>query len=741
MKFALKTIISALFFLLILPVILHAIRPHLDILISILNFAIPFVILGILILTAYKSITHFLNKKKSLNHRPKVRHVAAKKRPETTQKKNNCYKGEIAVVRHFLELYALQLNEPDAPSEIIPLETDGLMKVYELRVKQKSKWSFRRMSIGSLGEEAASRSKCYYVIFDDHLVVKIPPQPIQNFIEYIENIKKETFIIHKLELTNCVVPNISVILKRIHSFPNHMNLAPDKLEEEYIQWVSRHPNYQAYLTINTSFVYFMDLSKNHFLSHAIDDIHNFQKRKIQEIMEHPDIIWNPSDFEGRYGKNTAQIYTAIQEIYTVFKEQSMAVLDACKDRNFNEYHYKDLFLAYLAEKKNVTDDLGISKQYEQHLDKIFKRLAEQNRISIQLYQTVIDTEIKRKSFAQRKIQMESIISNLLKLLAWLSRKKVSIRDLKPDNILLAGEHETYPEFLSSFEKFSLGLIDIETAVVFEPTQGNKILQPLLGGTPFYATPSHLFHNALIEHVFQDLAEVFQLQDWYAVIAISFKIITGEHLFEKTGTLFPSIKQMLNKTELTEDQQTDIGIKANHMFWQNGIDEFKTKRKKYETILKKVNITFPFHAKKLFLDKIEYHQQQVNKEIKALLDAQTIYHSDEDRHRLQQTSLKQIHGLKIKWENGKGIPNAQAKIAGRVVKLLQELEELKYRFEKMEILKETFQNATPVMSAYDTIFCMYSITLAFMFKNGWALTFQNIDITTSVAADDSWEATI
>ena len=42
-------------------------------------------------------------------------------------------------------------------------------------------WAKRRMTIGPLGEESGSKSKCYYVIYDIHMVVKIPVRPIARF--------------------------------------------------------------------------------------------------------------------------------------------------------------------------------------------------------------------------------------------------------------------------------------------------------------------------------------------------------------------------------------------------------------------------------------------------------------------------------------------------------------------------------------------------------------------------------
>ena len=65
------------------------------------------------------------------------------------------------------------------------------------------------------------------------------------------------------------------------------------------------------------------------------------------------------------------------------------------------------------------------------------------------------------------VKMAAITTNLLDVLAWFRKKRVSMRDLKPDNLFVAGDPARYPLFLRSVEEFSLGIIDVETAVDFE----------------------------------------------------------------------------------------------------------------------------------------------------------------------------------------------------------------------------------------------------------------------------------
>ncbi len=76
------------------------------------------------------------------------------------------------IISYFLNLFRLQIGaDPSTPMETKALMDNamGSNTVYELRIKHRGEWMRRRMSIGPLGDEAGSKSKCYYVIYDVHL--------------------------------------------------------------------------------------------------------------------------------------------------------------------------------------------------------------------------------------------------------------------------------------------------------------------------------------------------------------------------------------------------------------------------------------------------------------------------------------------------------------------------------------------------------------------------------------------
>ncbi len=91
----------------------------------------------------------------------------------------------IQIIEYFLNLYKIHIGEQKVTKANFRLLEDqniGKLKTYELRVQHGDKWSARRMSIGPIGEDSGSKSKCFYVIYDNHLVLKIPPVPIKECI-------------------------------------------------------------------------------------------------------------------------------------------------------------------------------------------------------------------------------------------------------------------------------------------------------------------------------------------------------------------------------------------------------------------------------------------------------------------------------------------------------------------------------------------------------------------------------
>lgn len=164
------------------------------------------------------------------------------------------------VAEHFLKVFKAQIgadaNAEAVLTEVRPRSQDG-NHIYELRVKMGDEWNSRRMTLGPIGEDSGSRSRCYYVIYDEHLVVKVPPAPIKNFKTYQQRLLKEAVIAERIAPRECLVPQISVILKKVRPLHGGSALTMEEQEQRYVDWVKENPEYQRFLQIDGAFAYFI----------------------------------------------------------------------------------------------------------------------------------------------------------------------------------------------------------------------------------------------------------------------------------------------------------------------------------------------------------------------------------------------------------------------------------------------------------------------------------------------------
>lgn len=543
----------------------------------------------------------------------------------------------LRIAKFFLELFRLQTGAaPDAPAELFPVEamTIGSNQIYQLRILHNGEWSKRRMSIGPLGEASGSKSKCFYVIYDVHIVIKIPPKPLNDFQAYIDSIKNDGHIVDKLAPKQCIVPKISVILQRIYTFPGGDNITPEKLEEKYIRLLEKRPALQEYLKIGGSFVFFMDLSKYFFLGHILDNLHDLGQKVNEEILRNPGIIWDLQEFSGRYGLSAGKICDKMQEIYTDFETEIRNRLMAQDPPvPVPTYQIKNWYLLYLTGNTIKTDEKLLSPMLADHINKLADERFQRNVKEIALYKKVVHKYVRNISFARSRSQLENISINLLTLLSWLGEKKIAMRDLKPDNLLVAGEPTEYPQFLTSVEKFSIGLIDVETAVDYDDSNGRSIPQPQLGGTPNYATPTHLFDNRTLSLVYKDLPRILHLQDWQATIGMIYKTAMGKTLFHNTGKLLPNIVKTIHQSMANRKKPETIVQEISRMFWRRAAEDFTTQLHKKASDLRSLKLKLPETVKTMFQREVLQTNQEI---INAIQQNGSLQQEQAEQRKVLQT---------------------------------------------------------------------------------------------------------
>ena len=684
-----------------------------------------FWVIGILAATVFCIILLLVLHRILKNHRPLPDPAQPAKVQKPVAPPPNKADDEITpsdIIGYFLNLFRLQIGaNPDAPMETKALmdNASGSNTVYELRIKHRGEWMQRRMSIGPLGDEAGSKSKCFYVIYDVHLVVKIPVKPISEFEFYNKCIKKEGQIVDKLAPKECIVPRVSTIVSMIHKLPESANLSVDQLEEKYVDWLRSKTQYQKYLKIKNTFVFFMDFSKYYFLSHIVDNLHDVKDAMAQEIIGNAGTIFDNQKFRGRYGKAKESIGIELRHVYDQCQAAIQQFLtDSGVPSDVSMFRIQTWFLTHLAGKAIGIKEAGLSENLVKELNLLIELALSKHIEAVTAYRNTITEYVHRIRFEQNKPQMAGIITNLLDLLAWLRSRRIAMRDLKPDNLLVAGDPAKYPLFLMNPDEYELGIIDVETAVDFEKSKDGKIKQPLLGGTPFYATPSHFFGNAVLSEAFPNLRKILHLQDWYATLVMIFKAVTGELMFEYTARLFAEIRNKIKSGRTQGMLETEIVADVSRAFWRSALVEFQSRMNQKEQLLKAIFLTIPDSSKQMFKKVLSQDILATTEKIKRCISNQTVFESPQSRQRLLDSSPARINQLRIEFENKVKSMRHKSNNHASTIVLLKYLRTLKLHAEQQKQLLIRLEQEVSRISAYTLIGFMFNNLYKSMFREEW-----------------------
>jgi hypothetical protein len=625
------------------------------------------------------------------------------------------------IVRFFLNLYRHQVGEsPDAPAEFAQLPSGPSPNlVYELRVKHESEWVKRRMTIGPLGDESSSKSKCFYVIFDQHLVVKVPPRPIRDFEAYVASIKKEGRIVERLAPRECIIPKVSVILSQVHEPPEASGVPADLLEEKYITWLRKFPEHQDYLKINGTFVFFMDLAQYYFLSHIIDGSHDLTAAIRAEIDATGDLIRQPAKFKERYAEENEAVGFEIRDLFNQCEAETRALLkQQGKSALVSPYRIQAWFLRYLETRDIGEIGDGLPAEFTPSIVAVFAGLFDKYRTSVKAYLDAVRGFCGRLVLDQNKLVIAGIITNLLDLLAWLGVKQVAMRDLKPDNLLVAGDPRCYPGFLRSPADYTLGIIDVETAVSWGAAGDGKLRQPLLGGTPYFATPSHLLPNTVIAACFAQPALILHMQDWQAVLVMIYKAATGELLLDRTAKMFVDIKAIIvNAMKQAEPIETHVE-EISRMFWGSAAAEFRQRMKAKEAILRQVEVEIPPRARAMFVRTLKRDIASIEASIRRSVEAQPYFTSPGHRDRLLKSPHARICQIMEEVDSKMQAGAVSPESARATLRFLKSLATLKALVERKNQVASALEGGDRKMNSYDLLILMFNSVLKSMYREDW-----------------------
>ena len=620
---------------------------------------------------------------------------------------------EEKVINCFADLFKKQLGlRRRAGAEITLLEASRFnpkIKTYTAKIKTgMNAWRSRRFTVGPIGENTGSKSDCFLVIYDDKIVVKVPPTRVTDFDLYVNSMRKEQQIVDKLRPRECIIPSLGVILKKYQPFMDDMAAAGGEITEQRCEeWLRGNPEFQEYFTIDGGFVYFMDLAKHVFLADALSILHGLDKGIQEEIIRDPTILTDFEKFEGRYGLENAQIGMDLKSVYTEFEDRlRKMMIQSGASPSLLLYKSQEWFLIHVAGQKISKDERDLNEEFVKQLNTLLSGIVDHNRDVINEYRQMVQAYLESSSFSQHRTYMQGIIANTLELLAWLRFKGIAIRDIKPDNLLVVGDPDRYPFFLSFPETYKIGLIDVETAVDVIPADG-RIRQPQLGGTPFYATPLNMFPNKTLLAVYKDLPRALFLQDWFAALAMIYGIIINDFLFNRTAKQLVILTRNIQRA-LKAGQPPEAVIKeANKFFWAGAGEEFFENIRKNEERLRYIRILLPDDVRKMLIGELTAETKRIDKKIRRLISLQALFKSRQNQEQLYASSPERLAEI---IEKVKAKPEADKQSLGQLQHIIR-LKQSSLFYRQYIGMVEPQES---LLSAYELLEIMFALVRDFMY---------------------------
>jgi len=599
------------------------------------------------------------------------------------------------VIDYFLSLFKMQVagetEAVDAASAAIFSDKPGRDVIYELNVRHRGTDRTRRMSIRSLGEQVESKSMCYKIIYDDLIVVKIPPRPITHFDVYLNHIHQEHAIADRLTPSiACVYPHLGAILKKVPSLRLPADFPPDQVEREYIERLTREPHYQKYLQIAGGFVFFMSLSQYRFFNQVIDSIHFSKDLVRQEILRNgPGAIADMHAFETLYGACNDGAYFDMHALMKAYERSIEEIIsNSGATLWIADYQVQEWFFQRLAGSRPDFENSELPPDLAVEIDAVTTRMLSAKKALIDEFHNIVHAAVRRQCFDKNRARVKGLSVKVIELLYRLKNRSVSIRDLKPDNMYVAAQLDGADHILADPNAYDLGLIDLETAVCFDLTEGS-LPQPLLAGTPSYATPTHVFNNRILGAVFRnELPRVFYLQDWYAGLVMIFNILTGRPLFVKTARLMPEISRMKKKDARNERNPRAVFENGSRIFWKTASEELNDSLKKNQERLRDVEIALPDHLANFLVTECRTEHRLIDSWVAGRIDQ--CRPAEKYREKLIAASHSRIRGIIAQAHENPGSGKGREDFIG----LLSRIEPLKRWKEDLEPAEQRLSAPVP-----------------------------------------------
>lgn len=625
------------------------------------------------------------------------------------------------ILDFFLNLFKLSCKNPNPGPQSqeyqrVPQGKGGGDEVYELRVRCGGQWETRRMSISQLSELVESKSTCFKVIFDEQMVIKIPPKPFTDFDKYMAYIHNERHIVSCLSpAIPSLSPCLSVILSKVPEL-NMLDAPEDEdLETKFIHLLTTRPRLQKYLKIGEGFVFFMRLSKSAFLNQVIAKIHD-QAYARREMLQNIGIFEDLYAFEALYGDQYEDVFFKINGLFTEYKK----IIDILMPQydNYDElqaYKKQEWFYCKLMGEPLDLDQNGLSAEFAEDLNTMLDVLLAEKEAAVYQYRLITEKYILKKVFENNRKNIEGVIINLMNLIHHLKNQGVVIRDLKPDNIFIDQNPNVEDLYLGNPSLYAMGLIDLETAVHLHPGDMENMKQPLLAGTFPYMTPHHLFMNTVLRSIYgPETCRVLYMQDWFATIGMIYNAATNKTLFTKTAKLMQKIFEIKKKAAQEKKPLAGVLKSVSWNFWHTATTECHQKLALHKDKLERMHLQFRKPVVIMLKEELKLEADILNQSIEERI--RTKPYLEKRRQKLMKAGSRKIAQYRKRWEGGElgeELPDTER---AKMSVIMKGIESLKRRMESHETLKTQIEEG---MTCDAWIAFLLNLTLNAMYRQFWS----------------------
>jgi len=627
------------------------------------------------------------------------------------------------IVYFFLDLYRRQvgLPEPDPHAmSAYPLKSpaDTRDVAYELKVSHEGRTHTRRMSLCRLGDDVESRSTCYKVIYDDLLVLKVPPEPVTDFDQYLKRIEIENTIAKRLAAeVPCISPSLSAVLRRYPEFRNDTVSDPAAYEEETAGRLKRSPELQRYLKIRGTFVFFLELSTYLFFSQILERVHRHEGRLKEAITGSCDTMDNIVAFEEAFGKDSKSLFFSFSNLQNTYVAATDQLLQkyGLDTSYIDDQRKKQWMFDQIAGRKVSVGRRQLPPGFLNEQQQTGRRILSAQKKDVVKFVDLLKSDIQKAHETRNRQIASGLVSHIVLLLYRLRKKETAVRDMKPDNMFLAGESRNPDLLVSSPHAYKLGLIDLETSIHIDsgcPTQ------PLLAGTPFFATPSHLFENPILQSVLNDMPRTFYLQDGFAAIGIIYSVITGKTLFEKTAKLIPEMARLRMKALLEEAPMEEVFRHVSWVFWQTASAEFRDAMKSNRRLLEQIPLSLRSEERQMLLGELIVCERLLDAQIEASISSQSFFVGEKAHQGIYSANAQQIEDMASKWETGHEWSQTSSEDRRRIADFFRRVGHLKECREILLHSRHAIETKTPEITAWQLMLLLFRVVFIFMYRPGW-----------------------